>query len=38
MNRIVILSMGLGLVGLLSLTAVGEAQHDSGTHDQGGGW
>ena len=30
MSRIVILSIGLGLVGLLSLTAVGEAQHEQG--------
>ena len=30
MSRIVILSMGFGLVGLLSLTAVGEAQHELG--------
>lgn len=30
MNRIMIVSVGLGLVGLLSLTAVGQAQHDHG--------
>ncbi|MCX5728093.1 MAG: hypothetical protein NTZ28_04520, partial [Nitrospirae bacterium] len=30
MNRITIVSVGLGLVGLLSLTAVGGAQHDQG--------
>jgi hypothetical protein len=30
MNRITIVSVGLGLVGLLSLTAVGQAQHDHG--------
>ncbi|RPH81868.1 MAG: hypothetical protein EHM80_01025 [Nitrospiraceae bacterium] len=30
MNRITIMSVGLGLVGLLSLTAVGQAQHEHG--------
>ncbi|NWF72450.1 MAG: cytochrome c [Nitrospirae bacterium] len=30
MNRITFVSAGLGLVGLLSLTAVGEAQHEQG--------
>lgn len=30
MNRITIVSVGLGLVGLLSLTAVGEAEHEHG--------
>jgi len=30
MNRITIVSAGLGLVGLLSLTAAGEAQHEQG--------
>jgi hypothetical protein len=30
MSRITIVSAGLGLVGLLSLTAVGEAQHEHG--------
>lgn len=30
MNRITIVSVGLGLIGLLSLTAVGQAQHDHG--------
>ena len=30
MNRITVASVGLGLVGFLSLTAVGEAQHEKG--------